>query len=478
MQDRRLVGIDLGITSTHTVRVLSGDGTIVCRRKAVPTLASLVEVERAALTGTTPGVCLEVVLEPTGPSWLPIAVFFYARGHTVYRVSSAKAHDLRRVLSRHAKSNGIDADTLARLPLIDPAGLHPLQLPDAPRAALDRRVRACDRLTQAAACHKRRIKDLVRQLMPMTPLAGELGQADLAVLERYADPHTLLAAGRARLTRVIVKASHGQQGAARANQWLGAARASLELYADHPAVAFQDLAAEVTTELRLLAATQAELDRHATERESCYRWVDPAGLARSLPGLAEIGGPALVATMGPATRFATAAKFRSFTGLAPKASETGQTDRKGQPISKAGNRLLRTTLVRAADNARRVDPQLARSYYLQMVERGKDHLGAVCVVAAHLAERAWTVMNRGMPYVLCDTDGTPVTAEQAKAIIAERFTVPEEVRRRRRSKKGKAPQQVLQGHGTGAQGATRRPSPSPSSLGRRPSPVKPALPQP
>jgi hypothetical protein len=252
----------------------------------------------------------------------------------------------------------------------------------------------------------------------------------------------------------MAKASRGQQGAARANQWLAGARAALELYADHPAVAFEDLAAEVTTELRLLAATQAELDRHATQRESCYHWVDPPALARSLPGLAEIGGPALAATMGPASRFATAAKFRAFTGLAPKASETGQTDRKGQPISKAGNRLLRTTLVRTADNARRVDPQLARIYYLQMVERGKDHLGAVCVVAAHLAERAWTVMNRGMPYVLCDTDGTPVTAEQAKAIIAERFTVPEEVRRRRRSKKGKAPQQVLQGHVTGPQGAT------------------------
>jgi hypothetical protein len=51
-------------------------------------------------------------------------------------------------------------------------------------------VRAGDRLTQAAACHNRRIKDLVGQLMPMTPLAGELGQADLAVLERYADPRT------------------------------------------------------------------------------------------------------------------------------------------------------------------------------------------------------------------------------------------------------------------------------------------------
>jgi transposase len=477
MDDRRLVGIDLGITSTHTVGVLAGDSTTVCRRKAVPTLASLVEVERAALTGTTPGVCLEVVLGPPGPSWLPIAVFFSARGHTVYRVSSAKAHDLRRFLSRHAKSNGIDADTLARLPLVDPAGLHPLQLADAPRAALDRRVRACDRLTQQAATHKRRLKDLVRQLLPASPLVGELGQADLAVLERYADPHTLLAVGRARLARVIAKASGGHLGAARAEQWLAAARAALELYGDHPAVAFQDLAAEVATEVRLLRATQAELERHATQREACYRWVDPAGLARSLPGLATIGGPALAATMGPAHRFPTASKFRSFTGLAPKASETGQTDRKGQPISKAGNRLLRATLHRAADNARRVDPQLARIYYLQMVERGKDHLGAVCVVAAHLAERAWVTFNREMPYVLCDTDGTPVTPDQAKAIIAEHWTVPEEVRRRRRSKKGKAPQQVLTGHAHGAQGATRRPSPSPSSLGRRPGRVKQALAQ-
>jgi hypothetical protein len=182
--------------------------------------------------------------------------------------------------------------------------------------------------------------------------------------------------------------------------------------------------------------------------------------------------------MGPAKRFATAARFRSFTGLAPKASQTGQSDRKGQPTSKAGNRLLRATLVRAADNARRTDPQLARVYYLQMVERGKDHLGAVCVVAAHLAERAWAVMDRGMPYVVCDADGTPVTPEQAKAIIAERYTVPEEVRRRRRSRKGKAPQQALAGHATGARGATRRPSPSPSSLGRHHEPVKQAQPSP
>src|SRR6478735_12101165 len=103
--------------------------------------------------------------------------------------------------------------------------------------------------------------------------------------------------------------------------------------------------------------------------------------------------------MGRPGRFPNGAAFKSYTGLAPRASETGNTDRNGQPMSKAGSSLLRTTLIRAVDNARRPDPQLDRIYYTQMVERGAEHLKAVCVVAGALAERAWTVMNRQMPYV-------------------------------------------------------------------------------
>jgi transposase len=350
------------------------------------------------------------------------------------------------------------------LPLFDPAGLQPLQLPGAERAALDRRVRATDRLTQAGAEHKRRIKDLTRQLLPLSPLTGDLGVAYLAVLERYADPNALVRLGVKRLTALIEKASHGQQSSERAQLWLTAAAASVELYAGHPAAAFTDLAAEVATEVRLLRAVQAELAGHAAERETCYRWVDPRGLARSLPGVADIGGPALVAAIGDAARFPNGKAFRSFTGLVPKASETEDTDRKGQPMSKAGSSLLRTTLIRAADNARHSDPQLARVYYVQMVERGKDHLGALCV-AANLAERFWAVMSRGMPYTVCDTDGTPADPQQAKMIIAERWTVPAEVRARRRSKKtGKAPQVVL----TGQPKPPRRGAGTRGDLPRRP----------
>jgi Transposase IS116/IS110/IS902 family len=217
------------------------------------------------------------------------------------------------------------------------------------------------------------------------------------VLERYADPRALLRLGAARLTALIARASRGHQGAERARQWPAAARAAVDLYRGHPAADFTGLAAEVATEVRLLPATCAELAAHAAEREARYQQAAPSALARSLPGLADIGGPALTACMGDPARFAAGKRFRSFTGLTPKASETGETDRKGQPMSKAGSSLLRTTLVRAADTARRQDPQLAAIYYLQMTERGKDHPGALCVVAACLAERAWTVMRRRTP---------------------------------------------------------------------------------
>jgi transposase len=317
---------------------LEADGRVVCRSSCVPTVESLTALERAALADAREGTRLAVVFEPTGSAWLPIAVFFARREHAVYRVSSAKAADLRRFLRRHAKSNGIDAETLARIPLADPGGLQPLELPGAAAAALDRRVRACARLTQAAAEHKTRIKDLVRQLMPATPLTGDIGQADLAVLEHYGDPRALLAAGQAGLTQLITAVSHHQQGHDRARQWRDAAAAAAELYRDDPAVPFAELAAEVATEIRLLRTIQTELAAHAAAREQHYVQADPDQLARSLPGFAEISAPVLIAAMGRPGRSGTGQSSSPTSGSPPRPAKparptaTSPTSRPG-PIS-------------------------------------------------------------------------------------------------------------------------------------------------
>ena len=458
---RRLVGLDLGVATAHTAHVIDETMQVVAKRRVVPTVDGFTTLEAAALAGAPEGTRLEVVIEPTGPAWLPVAVWFTTRGHTVFRVSTQKASDLRKFLSRHTKSNSIDAATLARLPLIDPGGLHPVALPTTVEAAaLDRRVRTTTRLTRQIATHKRRITELARQVMPTigTALTKGLSRGDLAVLERYADPRRLAKTRPGRLADLIATAANGQgDPAAKADAFRTAAKEALALYSDHPAVAFDVIAEEIGTEIRLLRAAEDERARHATAREDAYRAVDPDQLARSLPGIATVGGPLLVAVMGDAARFRNAAAFKSYLGLAPKASETGNTDRKGQKISKAGNRDLRTQLQRSAETARQIDPQLAAVYHDQMVAKGAVHNKALCVVAAKLAERAWTVMRRGTPYVVCDVDGTPIDRATARQIIAERYTVPEHIRRQRRSRKtagGKAPQT---GHPR-TKRSTRRPS--------------------
>ena len=58
MTVRRLVGIDLGIASAHTVRVLDETGNTIAKRKAVPTVESLAEIETAALGDAPQGTRL------------------------------------------------------------------------------------------------------------------------------------------------------------------------------------------------------------------------------------------------------------------------------------------------------------------------------------------------------------------------------------------------------------------------------------
>ena len=336
---------------------------------------------------------------------------------------------------------------------MDREHLHPLELPDAEMASLNRRARAVDHLTDQIASHKTRLRELLRHVMPTVDavFGNKFGKADLAVVERYADPRALRRLGEKRLAALIHKVSRGQHGVDRARDWLHAAQDALDLYEGDPAVAFEDLAAEIATEARIIRLLDHERDEHLAAREDAYRKADPAGLARSLPGVAAAGGPMLVAAMGNPHRFANGAAFKSFTGLAPRANGTGDADAKGQPISKAGSSRLRDQLVCSANVARKLDPQLAHVYWTQMVERGAHHTKAVCVVAARLAERSWSVMARGEPYVIRDIDGTPVTPDDAKRIIAERYTVSDDVRRRRRSRNkrsaGKAPQRVLEARG-------------------------------
>ena len=63
-----------------------------------------------------------------------------------------------------------------------------------------------------------------------------------------------------------------------------------------------------------------------------------------------------------------------------------------------------------------------------MVQAGRHHNSALCHIATVLLTRMVACWRRGEPYVICDTDGRPITPEEGRRIIAERYQVPSELR--------------------------------------------------
>jgi transposase len=134
----------------------------------------------------------------------------------------------------------------------------------------------------------------------------------------------------------------------------------------------------------------AELDqvvRKEAERhpEACY-------LMRHQPGVGPITALAVVLTLGPVERFASARKLASYVGLIPAEYTSGAHQRLGH-ISKQGNCFLRWLLVEAATVATRHDPDLKRMYW-RLVERRGKAIAKVAMARKLLTRLYWMLRRR------------------------------------------------------------------------------------
>ena len=159
---------------------------------------------------------------------------------------------------------------------------------------------------------------------------------------------------------------------------------------------------------------------------------DPTGILTSVPGIGRVLGGQILGRLGDPNRFRTLAGVRSFSGLVPSLDASGVSGRHGGP-TKRGDACLREAVFMAADQARRCDPSLAARYNRLMVEAGKHHTSALCHVAAVLLTRIVACWRAGEHYVIRDVDGTVVDLVEGRRIVAERYTVPADLRAVRRA---------------------------------------------
>jgi len=326
---------------------------------------------------------------------------------------------------------------LARLPLLHPEGLHP-ERGIGPGDPLRRATKLHSTLVKRRTTSLARLDALLEILGPDWHAAfdGHLGnQTPLRFLAAgYADPHTVRRLGRARLTRFFYRHSHGAFGDALAEQILAAAGASLQLWQDD--ISFPDLAEDIAIEARLALALTEEIKELDERITVLVHDRDPDGIITSAPGVGAVTGAVILGRLGDASRFSSLAAARAFSGLIPSLNASGVSGSHGGP-TKRGDALLREALFLSANQARRLDPTLAAKYHRLIVEAGKHHNSALCHIAT-LLTRVVACWKNQTAYQLRDIDGRPVDPAQARAIIADRYQIPEQIRKVRTTTKGRS----------------------------------------
>jgi len=189
---------------------------------------------------------------------------------------------------------------------------------------------------------------------------------------------------------------------------------------------FAELAEDISHEAEQALFLTRQIKQIDERVANLYADADPDGIVASAPGVGPTISAVIAGRIGDPHRFTSLAAIRAYTGLVPKVSQSGLSKVESS-ITKAGDPLLREMLRTAADQARKVDPQIAAKYQ-RLMAGDRHHDSALCHLAALLVTRIATCMRNGQPYSLRDVDGTPITEAEGRAIVKERYQL--EPRRR------------------------------------------------
>ena len=377
-------------------------------------------------------------MEPTGMSWFPVARWLEQAGIKAIRVKEQRVRALRRYLSEHTKTDAADAYVLGAIPLFGGVPVDPVYVPNADRHALQRLTRQRERLEEEVATIKRRLIDLVRWASPAIEavLPDFRTNLALAILHDLFNPADVIKARRTMLLRFVAKhasGNHPHSGPFVDKLVDGLKAAAIETQRLHgAAVNFELLQLEVAIEIDRMRLLEDQLDKLEGQIEELYRKLHPSNALRTIPGIGDALAPLVLGVLHEAKRFAGLHQLRGFCGLFPRTNSSGGADQPGQSITQSGNNRIKRALYLAADAARRVDPGLAEVYWRLMVRKGHHHKQALCAVATRLVKRIGKVLRTGEHYEVRDGAGKPISVAEGRAIVAEQFSIPSEIRNARR----------------------------------------------
>jgi transposase len=387
-----VVGIDIGsLTCSYTVltrakAVLRKPAEFANTAAGFATLA-----EQLARLDLTPEQIL-VGLEATSRYWENLYYFLVSQGYRVQVLHPAQTHAFAQQRGLRAKTDRLDAGTIARTLLSDE--VRPVYVASATVVAYRELVRLRQNLSDEAARHKLEIQSALQVGFPeyREVFADPTRPSALALLKVYPSAAAFVEAGIAAVQRTVEAVAGERYG--------GATARTLVRWAEHSAASGVARAAREAA-LRILCTqleqTQANLAAVERELDGLVAQDTAASNLSSVPEF----GPKTVAVLrgelGEVARFQRRDEVVAYAGLDLRVRQSGKW--KGQlKLSKRGSSLLRRALYMAALQSLRMKGSAFGAYYRHLVEQGVAKMSALMAVMRKMLLVAYGILKSEQQY--------------------------------------------------------------------------------
>ncbi len=383
------VGVDVGKERHHVcIRDVADDKyyrpfSVTNDREGYTELVS--SLERFA--GDKDDVVIGVESCPYG---LNLSYFLISIGFNLVEVNTFRAGQFRKAQGRKAKTDSIDARSVADILLL---GDHkPLCIPDPILDNLKDLTRFRSDLVEEKAAMIIHLKEALSILFPeFENVFKRLDSAgSLALLVAFPGPDLVITAGEERVGEVLSAASPHRLGIGMAKRIVEAAHETVGVTQKQPALGIK--ISILASQIRNLQSTIHDLDTQITALFNtipCRPKGFPVGRDTSLA--------AIVAEIGDVKRFPTLKKFLSHLGWCPQTFQTGGYRLEHPKMSHAGSRYVRKLIWMLSILAIRTVPRY-RIYFQRRVGEGKAKMHVLAAVGRKLLSVLYAMLKRGIAY--------------------------------------------------------------------------------
>jgi transposase len=389
---QQIVGIDVG-SETAACAVYTPAKTLVGKPFEVSndTDGFAVLHRKLTATGIVPASTL-VGFEATGRYWEALYQFLTDQGYQVQVLHPVQTAQFARQRGLRAKTDRLDATTIARLLLSGEA--RPVYVPDEQIQTYRELVRVHTNLSDEAARYKLEIRDLVRALFPefTQVFADPTGATALGLLAAYPGAQAIVAAGVEAVAAKLRELAPRHYGRPAAQRLVALAETTNARHVARTARA---------TSLRILCDqlvhTQANLAELETATQQLLNDDTGASGLRTVPEFGPKTQAVIRAELGDVTRFERSDQVIAYASLDITVRQSGKW--RGQPkLSKRGSGLLRRLLYMAALACLRRKSSAFKDYYGALAARGLSGKKALIAVMRKMLLVAYRLLKSGAAY--------------------------------------------------------------------------------